>query len=316
MQLIKKPFYYNSQKLNSLSHLKILNYQYYSKFILCYQKIESLGIKNIIKLKKFKLKRKKFKKKIRIKIEKILSEIYLDTGISIEYLEDDFLYKNKTQYSLGFSYNFYEKYFSNAKILNHDFTEKYFKFNKQKNYLTHFYKNLKLLSIKNKYKLIIPLKPKKGGFVSFGFGFLGFLNKSSLRYLTKSQFYYKIVKSWYLLTTLVFSHSKLKLFFKKKKSKQIKSKKIKKHLKFHFLNKKKLESIDVTTPPPVVIKPKKPKIKLHNHYNKILPIFNKHFNKKKKVEITKPIPVIVQPKQKKPFFKKKKKKANNKEKNI
>lgn len=245
MQLIKRPFYYNQEQLNSLTYLKILNIQYYTKFIICDQKIESLGVYDIIRFIKIKKKKKGNKRlKIKLKREKFVSDIFIDIHESIEYLEDDFFYKNKVKSAIGFSYNFQNKYFSNYKVLHSDFVEKYFKFNNQKNYLTKYYNNLKFLSLKNQYKLIVPLRPHKGGFISFGFGFKGFIGHNSLRYPTKEQLYYNIKNSWLNLASLVFFSSRLRVvmrrkkFIKKRKAKKmrkIKRMKLKRSIRIAFL---------------------------------------------------------------------------------
>lgn len=244
MQLIKRPFYYNQEQLNSLTYLKILNIQYYTKFIICDQKIESLGVYDIIRFIKLKKKRSNKRHKIKLKREKFVSDIFIDIHESIEYLEDDFFYKNKVKNAIGFSYNFQNKYFSNYKVLHSDFVEKYFKFNNQKNYLTKYYNNLKFLSLKNQYKLIVPLRPHKGGFISFGFGFKGFIEHKSLRYATKKQLYYNIKNSWLNLASLVFFSSRLRVvmrrkkFIKKRKAKKmqkIKRTKLKRRIRITFL---------------------------------------------------------------------------------
>jgi len=238
MQLLKQPFYYNSSQLQNLSYNKILNDKYYAKFIFCSENRLNLGsitklfkkIK-ILKTKKKANRKKKKKLKLKLKVELFLTEIYLDTFRFVEYFEDDFFTKNKVISSLGFSYKFKEKYFSNSKILNHDFLEKYFKFNSCSNYVKQYYKNLKIISLTNKYKMLIPLQPKKGGFLVFGFGFLGFLKKQAMQNISNQQLFSLLSNSFYNLPTFAFFFSTLKIKFKIKGRKHLK---LRKRLKFYF----------------------------------------------------------------------------------
>lgn len=236
MQLLKRPFYYNVLKLNDLTKIKILNYEYYPKFLICDSKYIDLGIKKKKTRKLFKNLKKKRKKRgkkktVKLQFKTFLNEIYLDTFNFIEFLEDDFFYQNRVKYKLGFSYKCKTKYFSNTKILNHDFKEKCFSLNYYKNYLTTFYKNLKFISLKNKHKSIIPLQPKKNGFVVFGFGILGVIKKLFFQHITKTQLYLIILKSFYTLPTFTFFWSKLKIKFRKRGKKHPK---LRQRLKFSF----------------------------------------------------------------------------------
>lgn len=227
MQLLKHPFYYNSLNLESIISKKILNYTYYAKFILCHLSKINLGtkVKSIFKLKFAKKKSKLLKKKIKIKLDLFLIESFFSTFNSIEYYEDDFFFKNRVVNSLGFSYNYHEKYFVNKKILNHDFLEKYFKFNNAKQFLFKFYKNLKRLSVKTKYKLIIPLKAKKGGFIIFGSGFFGFLKSRNIYKITFSYLRLLISGYFYVFPSLSFIFSRLQIFIKLQSKKQLKLRK-------------------------------------------------------------------------------------------
>ena len=228
MQLLKYPFYYNFLKLDSILYQKILNYSYYVKFIFCHLTKLIIGtkLKSIVKLKFSKRKSKRFKKRMKLKVELFLIESFFSTFSFIEYYEDDFFLKNKVKHSLGFSYNYQEKYFVNQKILNHDFLEKYFKFNSSKNFLLKFYKNLKRLSLQTKYKLIIPLKSRKGGFIVFGSGFFGFLKSKNIYKITFSYLFMLINAYFYAFPSFSFIFSKLQIFIKLKfKKKRLKLRK-------------------------------------------------------------------------------------------
>ncbi len=222
MQLLKYPFYYNVLNLDSIISKKILNYTYYVKFIFCHLTNLVIGtkVKSIFKVKVSKKKSKLFKKKIKLKVDLCLVESFFATFNYIEYYDEDFFLKNKLINSLGFSYNYTEKYFVNQKILNHDFLEKYFKFSSSKNFLLNFYKNLKRLSLNTKYKLIIPLKSRKGGFLIFGSGFFGFLKSKNIYKITFYYLFMLINGYFYIFPSFSFNFSKLQIFIKLKSKKQ------------------------------------------------------------------------------------------------
>jgi len=268
MQLLKRPFYYQTLKLNQFITKKILNYTYYPKFIVCNTKTTDLGDKtrlvrrrftnvtqinkhkkeknnkkgktvkknkkNVKKAKKNRKPKKTSRKKlVKLYFEQVLSEIYLATFNFIEYVEEDFFYKQKSNLEQGFSYKMKEKYFYNNRLTNHDFLEKTFHFNSCRNYLNRFYKSLTILSLKNKYKTLIPLSPKKGGFSVFGIGLLGTIKRKNIQYMNKFQLSNLILNSFYLLPTLTFFSTKLMFKFKKKgKKKQT----LNRRLQFFFLN--------------------------------------------------------------------------------
>lgn len=244
MQFLKRPFYYQNIKLNEFIIKKALNYKYYPKFLICENKTTGLAIKTKLIKKTFqtvknktqkKIKKKGKKRLIKVGIEQILNEIYLSTFDFIEYIEADFVSTNKATITKGFSYKMKEKYFSNTKITNHDFIEKTFYFNSCRNYLNNFYKHLRFISVKNNYKTVIPLQPKKGGFIVFGNGCLGAIKTQGLHYMAKNNLTSLMLNSFYLLPTFNFFSTKLAIQFKKKTKK---TNILKKKLQFYFLNSK------------------------------------------------------------------------------
>ena len=218
MQILTKPFYYNKQIIYSFIEKKVLNYQYYIKYLYCYKEINYIDTPtNQIKKKNYS---KKFEFKYKIEIKS--SDIYFDTFSAIEYIEDDFLYKKFKYITPGFTLKLKEKYFSNLKISKYDFIEKYFSFKKSTDYLKLTLKSLNKLSIKKiKYKNLIPLKPIKGGYITFGFGFIGFLPKTQIIYKKKKLFNIIKNKIFYIFPLISFFKSLLSIswFFKRKKSK-------------------------------------------------------------------------------------------------
>ena len=227
MSLLKLPFFYNSPQIKSFIIHKILNLEYYSNFIFC-EEFKSTTLKTTIKLLK---KKQKNKKKFKLKLNIFLNEIFIDTNNFIEYFEDDFFHSKKTIANLGFNYKLKQKYFSNDKITKYDFIEKYFLFNSCKNYLNNFYKNLQTISLKTPYKILMPIKPKKSGYIIFSFGLIGSINKKSLKIITKKQLFYQELNFFFILPTLSFYFLNLKINLKQQNRYKPR---LKKRLKFKF----------------------------------------------------------------------------------
>lgn len=235
MLFLNTSFYYNKQLLYSFINKKILNDQYYSKFIYCNKKIIAIDYKIRFFKKKLSLKKLYFK----YKIENQINYIYIDNSFFLEYIIEDFLYKNLINVFPGFSLKLKDKYFYNIKIPKYDFIEKFFLFKKNLNYLQNILKNFKKLSTnKTKYKTIVPLKIIKGGFIALGFGFIGFLPFNQIFYTKKTFTNITKRQMQYLIPTIYFFKSVLQIswFFKKKKSKL----KYFSHLYIIFFKKKKL----------------------------------------------------------------------------
>lgn len=189
--MIKLPFFYNKALVNSFTFSKILNYQYYTKFL--YINLENTTnskFLEVIELQIKKQKRKK-KKKVAIIIPKelkrkysiIRSEIFFDLYNAIEYLKDDFLLSRLNHVETGFTFNVREKYFVNKKALGFDFKEKMFSFQQTKHYLDSVYLSFNNLLSKNlTYKTIMPIRPVKGGYFVLGFNLLGFMPADQILY--------------------------------------------------------------------------------------------------------------------------------------
>ena len=219
MPFLTLSFYYNKQLLDSFINKKILNDQYYSKFIFCSQKIITLDYKIRFFKKKLSLKKLHFK----YQTENKINYIYIDNSAFLEYIVDDFFYKNSINIFPGFSLKLKEKYFSNLKAPKYDFIEKYFYFKKNLNYLQKLLKNFKKLSLyrTKKYKTIIPLKIIKGGFLVLGFGFIGFLPLNQIVYTKKLFINLTKKQKQYLIPTIYFFKSIVQISWvlKKKKNK-------------------------------------------------------------------------------------------------
>lgn len=234
MSLLNLSFYYNKQLLYSFIDKKILNDQYYSKFIFCSKKLMAIDYK----IRFFKKKISSKKLYFNYQTENKINYIYIDNSLFLEYIVEDFFYKNLRNVSNGFSLKLKEKYFSNLKAPKYDFIEKYFYFKKNLNFLQNTLKNFKKLTTnKTKYKTIIPLKIIKGGFIVLGFGFIGFLPLSQILYTKKLFINITKRQMQYLIPTIYFFKSVLQISWMLKKKNKLK---YFSHLYIIFFKKKKL----------------------------------------------------------------------------